>query len=195
VVAGTRGLRKALTSPQQARRIAEVLGSLWTAQTITHAIVVCRSGVYRSAYSLVILSKTTALVWLSASFLLCSAMSARADSDVGETFLTDFARPDAHVFQAARLGLEQYRDTRQFKSEWFIQIDEQKGVIETNWFPEHKGEVKLKIQIVVWGDSFRVDAWQKVGWIFPSIEKTDWSRRTERHVQDTIKKRLTSGTP
>ncbi len=141
------------------------------------------------------LPKATALAWLSALFLVLPAPAIGAEEDLADIFLSDFPSPDARVLRAARLGLEQYRDTRPFKSEWSIQIDEQKGVIETNWFPEHKSEVKLKIQIVVWGDSFRVDTWQKVGWFFPSIEKTDWCRRTERHIQDAIKKQLSSGTP
>jgi hypothetical protein len=140
------------------------------------------------------LPKLTTLTRLGALFLLLSVMGARAGTDVDDAFLSEFALPDARVLRAARLGLEQYRDTRQFKSEWSIQVDEQKGVVETNWFPEHKGEVKLKIQIVVWGDSFRVDTWQKVGWVFPSVEKTDRSRRTERHVQDAIRKQLASNT-
>ncbi len=54
-----------------------------------------------------------------------------------------------------------------------IEVDQEKGTIETNWFPEHKGEIRLKVQIVVWGDSYRVDVWQKAGWLFPAIEKTD----------------------
>jgi hypothetical protein len=134
--------------------------------------------------------------WFGIFILLIWATAVQADKDVADPFLTEFAPPDAHVLRTARAELERYRDTSRFKDEWSIRIDEQKGVIETNWFPEHKGEVKLKIQIVVWGDSFRVDVWQKVGWVFPSVEKTDRSRRTERHVQDLIRKRLAnSGAP
>lgn len=133
------------------------------------------------------------LVWLSVLFLLSLTTVARSDADVGEAFLSDLTRPDVRVLRAAQLGLEKYRDTRQHKDKWIIQVDEQKGVIETNWFPEHKGEVKLKVQIVVWGDSFRVDAWQRIGWLFTSVKKTDWSRRTERHIQDSIKGQLTEG--
>lgn len=139
--------------------------------------------------------KMRLLAWLGFFFLLCSASVVRSDSDVSEAFLSEFPPPSARVLKAAKLGLEKYRDTRQFKNEWLIHIDEQKGVIETNWFPEHKGEVRLKVQIVVWGDSFRVDVWQKMGWLFSSIEKTDGSRRTERHIQDTIKTQLTTNGP
>ena len=141
------------------------------------------------------LHKMRSLTWLGCLFLLCSASTARSDSDISEAFVSELPKPDARVLKAAKLGLEQYRDTRPYKNEWLIQIDEEKGVIETNWFPEHKGEVRLKVQIVVWGGSFRVDVWQKVGWLFSSIEKTDGSRRTERHIQDTIKTQLTTGTP
>ncbi|MCI0371999.1 MAG: hypothetical protein L0214_11635 [candidate division NC10 bacterium] len=135
------------------------------------------------------------LTWLGFLFLVCSATAARADSDIGDAFVSGLPKPDARVLKAAKLGLERYRESRPYKKEWVIEIDEQKGVIETNWFPEHKGEVQLKVQVVVWGESFRVDVWQKVGWLVSSIEKTDWSRRTERSIQDTIKTQLTTGTP
>ena len=128
---------------------------------------------------------------LSVVLLLASAPVAAADA--GEAFLTEFPPPDTQVLKAAKLALEKYRDTRPFKTEWTIKVNEQKGVIETNWFPEHKGEVRLKAQIVVWGKSYRVDIWQRVGWIFPSVEKTEISRRTERHVQDGIKDQLLAG--
>ena len=122
--------------------------------------------------------------------LALTGATALADSEPGETFLSDFPSPNPTTFQAAKRGLEQYRDTRQYKNQWIIEANDKTGTIETNWFPEHKGEVVLKVQIAVWGNSLRVDAWQKVGWLYTTVERTDWSRRTERHIQDAIGQQL-----
>jgi hypothetical protein len=126
------------------------------------------------------------LAWFGLLITVCIARAAYSDSDVNEPFLSEFSPPDTRILEAARRGLEEYRDARRYKKEWLIAVNQQRGTIETNWFPEHKGEIRLKVQIVVWGNSFRVDVWQKVGWLYSSIEKTEWSRRTERHIQDVI---------
>ena len=140
------------------------------------------------------LLKTRSFTWIGILALMLAVTVSRADAELGEAFLADFAPPDSAVLQAAKRGLENYQDTRQYKNEWLIEINEQNGTIETNWFPEHKAEVILKVQIVVWGRSFRVDAWQKTGWLFKSVEKTEWSRRTERRIQDRIAQQLTAHT-
>jgi len=133
------------------------------------------------------------VAWFAAALLVSTTSAVHADKEPAEPFLSDFAPPNARVLRAAELGLHQYRETSRFPGEWSVQVDKEKGVIATNWYPDHKGEVELKVQIVVWGDSFRVDAWQKVGWVFRSVEKTDRSRRTERHIQELISKQLAGG--
>jgi hypothetical protein len=137
--------------------------------------------------------QANSLRFLAAAILISAAGVAHAGKEPAEPFLTDFAPPNARVLRAAQLGLQQYRESSRFPTAWSVQVDQEKGVIATNWYPDHKGEVELKVQIVVWGDSFRVDAWQKVGWVLPSVEKTDRSQRTERHIQELINKRLLSG--
>ena len=84
-------------------------------------------------------------------------------------------------------ALNSFKESRPYKNEWKIVVDKNKGVIETNWFPEHKGEVILKIQIVVWGTKYRIDVWQK-GWLSSSPRKTTWSARYERNIQNEIEK-------
>lgn len=116
-------------------------------------------------------------------------ISTHAETQPENLFLNHFAAPDTSVFEAAKKGLEEYLNTRPYKKEREIKTDKEKRTLETNWFPEHKGEVKLKVQIVVWSNHFRVDVWQKVG-IMGTVKKTDWSRRTERHIQETIEKIL-----
>jgi hypothetical protein len=136
------------------------------------------------------LAKRLTLIGVGLLALLWLPRAVISASDVSEAYLTDFTLPDIRIVRAAKRGLEEYRDTRQYKDEWIIDVDEEKGTIETNWYPEHKGEVEIKVQIVVWGDSFRVDAYQRVGWIIRSIKKTEWSRRTERHIQGAINRQI-----
>ncbi len=109
-------------------------------------------------------------------------------SESTEMAIGTVAPPAPHVLKAAEQGLREYRDSRAYKDEWQILVDEKRGIVETNWYSEHKGEVRLRAIIAVWGESFRVDVWQKVGWLFPTEEKTEWSRRTERHIQDAVQR-------
>lgn len=137
------------------------------------------------------IDKKTATLLISITFLLVLLVptSPSAETQPESLFLEQFPAPEAKVFEAAIKGLENYRNSRQYNKEWEIKVDKAKGVLETNWFPEHRGEVKLKVQIVVWANHFRVDVWQKVG-VMGTVKKTDWSRRTERHIQETIEKVL-----
>ena len=73
-----------------------------------------------------------------------------------------------------------------------IDVNKQKGLIQTSWYDDHKGEVHIKVQIIVWGTHFHVDAWQKVGLVFKDIRKTEWSQWTERKIQENIEKLLTT---
>jgi hypothetical protein len=57
-----------------------------------------------------------------------------------------------------------------------------------DWFHVHKGEVALKAQIVVWGQLYRIDVWQRV-WLGGRIEKTWSSRVTEKGIQEQIEQR------
>jgi hypothetical protein len=93
---------------------------------------------------------------------------------------------DPHVLATVRRGLEKYRDTRPYKDDWVIRIDDAVGTIETNWYHEHKGEVQVKTQVRVWGNQYRVDTWQRVGWVVPTVHKTERTRREEIAIQDAI---------
>lgn len=84
-------------------------------------------------------------------------------------------------------GLQDYQSHQLFKSEWSISANQSSGIIETNWYPAHKGEIRLKIQIAVRDKSYRVDVWQKIQFIlFSEVVKTDWSRRVEYDLQRSI---------
>ena len=135
---------------------------------------------------------------VGASITICMFMSlhmvasASEGPEVPASELTGFPRASPQVFLAAVNGLEAYRNTRPYKDKWHISKSEPNGTIETDWYPEHKGEVTLKVQIAVWGNSFRVDVWQAVG-LLPSATKTEWSRRAERHIQAAIESQLSLG--
>lgn len=90
--------------------------------------------------------------------------------------------PNPTVFKTVIQALENFRDQHPFKDQWVITPDQSRGTIETNWFPNHKGEVLLKVQISVWGNSFHLDVWQKVS-LTNEIVKTERSRLTEMGVQ------------
>lgn len=96
------------------------------------------------------------------------------------------------VLAAARRGLEKYRDTQPYKDDWTIRVDNATGAIETNWYHEHKGEVQVKTQIKVWGNEYRVDTWQKVGWLAPTVHKTERTRREEMNIQGAVTAELQS---
>ncbi len=120
--------------------------------------------------------------------VLSTLTIALSATERAKTARGSIAPPAPHVLKAAEQGLREFRNSRPYKDEWQILVDEKRGVVETNWYPEHKGEIRLRAIIAVWGDSFRVDVWQRVGWLFPSEEKTEWSRRTERHIQEAVQK-------
>lgn len=96
------------------------------------------------------------------------------------------------VLTAARQGLEKYRDAHPYKDDWVIRVDGATGTIETNWYHEHKGEVQVKTQIKVWGNEYRVDTWQKVGWLAPTVHKTERTRRDEMYIQEAVAAELQS---
>lgn len=110
-------------------------------------------------------------------------------AEIGNPHFAGAPKPDQYTFQAALTGLERYRSSHHYKSAWEITSHPDTGVIETNWFPEHKGEVRLKVQIVVRDRLYRVDAWQ-LQLITNRVIQTDRSRRTELNIQSEIEKVL-----
>lgn len=56
--------------------------------------------------------------------------------------LKEAPAPDNRVLLAAKNAINEYHDSLQWKDQCSIKINDVKGVIETNWHPVHKGEVK-----------------------------------------------------
>jgi len=120
--------------------------------------------------------------------LLCvQPMLIGCSSNLVDPYVDQLEPPSTKLVESIVEALNSFKESRPYKNEWKIVVDKNKGVIETNWFPEHKGEVILKIQIAVWGTKYRIDVWQK-GWLSSSPRKTTWSVRYERNIQNEIEK-------
>jgi len=95
--------------------------------------------------------------------------------------------PDSSLYIKVLKGLQDYQSHQLYKSEWSISADQSSGIIETNWYPAHKGEIRLKIQIAVREKSYRIDVWQRLQFIlFSQVVKTDWARIVEYNLQMSI---------
>jgi hypothetical protein len=130
----------------------------------------------------------TSLVIVSLIFILTQVLAIKSYASEPESlYLDQFESPNKLVFESIRKGFGSFQEQRPYKLEWKVIIDEKKGIIETNWFPEHKGEVKLKVQIAVWGSIYRVDVWQQTGFL-KAPYKTIWSMHFERNLQNEIEK-------
>lgn len=115
---------------------------------------------------------------LTASALLMLAMS---------TF-SSAAESDETILQFAQQQLRAYLEERETATNWKIEVDPINKIVKTNWYNEHKGEVIQKDEIAVHKGLIRVDVWQKIGWIFLSEEKTDWTRRAEWAIQERLER-------
>jgi hypothetical protein len=98
--------------------------------------------------------------------------------------------PDPQVFTAIQKGLAKVQadPTIAWGKRWVLHADARTGVIESDWFEEHKGEVHFKVQVIVWGSHWHVDVWEWDGVpVFPGpVTKKDWSRRFERQIQEHL---------
>jgi hypothetical protein len=110
-------------------------------------------------------------------------------SDIESPIVRLSPRPDSLVFLSVVRSTEQYRDSSLYASYWKIDANSSTGLVQTNWFPDHKGEITLKIQIVVRGTSFHIDVWQKLPF-WGGIRKTEWSRGREYEIQSKIERDL-----
>lgn len=119
--------------------------------------------------------------YLGAPFVFASE-AFELDTELGR----DVGIPDPSTWQAALRGLDAYRLAHRYPEAWVVHADVSHGLIETDWYPVEKGEIVQKTQIRVWGKQFRVDSWQKVGWLVPTVHKTERSRRTDIDIQEAV---------
>ena len=96
---------------------------------------------------------------------------------------------DENLLKFAHQQLKTYLESRPTATCWIIEVDTINKVVKTNWYREHKGEVIQKDEIAVHQGLLRVDVWQKIGLIFKSEKKTDWTRRAEWSIQERLEER------
>ena len=91
---------------------------------------------------------------------------------ISENIVIEGLSPDNQTFQRVEALLK--------KRALHYQADVTTGVIITDWFAAHKGEVKLRIEASVSDRYARFEVWQDVGWFFSSYRKTRFCRLYEK---------------
>jgi len=110
--------------------------------------------------------------------------------EIQPVFLKEAPKPDETILSAVSSSLKEYRESLQWKEKCSITTNREAGLIETNWYPVHKGEVKEKIQIYVWGKIYQVDVWHKGNFRSSSAKKDYISRLVEMNLQTSIENKL-----
>ena len=85
-------------------------------------------------------------------------------------------------------SLESYRQSRPTITNWSV-YQKADGVIETDWYRDHKGEVILKIKINPNVKPVEILVLQKIGWLlFFSKETPDseWAQKTKQRLAALI---------
>ncbi len=99
-------------------------------------------------------------------------------------YIENVPAPDPHLFSLVHKTLLKIENTL---DEEKIEInDPKRGILTTKWFGVHKGEVKVKFEVVVWDKGFQVEGWQQLGLIFKKSTKTKWARLMERKLISAI---------
>ena len=130
------------------------------------------------------------LIYRNLFLILLSLLYLGCASENTKILLKEAPKPDNKVLFVVSNVMQEYRNKLQWKNECFVEVDNEKGIIETNWHPVHKGEVKRKIQIYVWGTIYRVDVWHKNTIGLSSGGKGYMSRLVEMNLQLKIDNKL-----
>lgn len=83
-------------------------------------------------------------------------LSSLASADT-ESMATD-------TFTVIKAVLQKYRDDLQWSEKCSLSADERAGTIETTWHPVHKGEVERKVQVLLSGNTYKIDVWHRSSW-------------------------------
>ncbi len=132
-------------------------------------------------------TRLSALLIVAVATCISKVTTASESDLISENLYLDnqkngFENPDPVLWNAIQEVLQDYSKGTTI-SEWKLSSDKTKGLLWTNYFRTHKGEVRLKIEAVVWGKEFRVEVWHNTGTIFKWPRKTEWARRVERALQ------------
>lgn len=98
-----------------------------------------------------------------------------------------YVQPDAQLLRDARDGLQSFhmRNIPLGPRDLRLEEDVEAGLIQTAWFPVHKGEAEQKVQIAVWGSLYRVDVWTR-SVLTGKLGKDGRSQGAERDIQASI---------
>lgn len=124
------------------------------------------------------------IVTLSIASLLLGVFLGHNMSSVD--FLPGTPQADSSFLSTAIQALQSYEaEHNRFFSPSKINIDQNKGIIETEWSHFGKEDLTLEIDIIVWDSSFRVEVRQRP-MFFGAEVKTDGAQRIERNLQVAI---------
>ena len=110
--------------------------------------------------------------------------------EIESVVLKEAPKPDNEVLIAATNAINEYYNLLQWKDQCTVKVHKDTGIIETNWHPVHKGEMKRKIQIYVWGKMYRVDVWHKGTFSLSEGQKDYMARLVELNLQSSIENKL-----
>jgi hypothetical protein len=112
--------------------------------------------------------------------------------DVATPYVTAAPAPDQDLFYRIKAVIDQYRLELPWSAECDVQFDLQRGIIQTNWHPVHKGEVLQKVQVYIWGDMYRVDVWNKRAFLafLAKPKKKELARTYEWKIQNMIEEKV-----
>ena len=97
------------------------------------------------------------------------------------------SHPDQHVFAMLTKALDDYREASPYS--FTVVVSPHDGLLQTGWYPVHKGEIELKIVAAVDGERYTVESWQRSSWgLLRRPAKTDWSRRTESNIVERVER-------
>jgi len=94
---------------------------------------------------------------------------------------------DRQIFIAARDAIDDIQHQKTV-SGFKYTVDPSKGIITTDWFQTHKGEIQLKITCKVEGENYYITVVQKR--IFSKSENTKWAKIYKNNLAEEIKKKL-----
>ncbi len=110
-------------------------------------------------------------------------------AEINKIRLYEAPKPDVRIMRAVSAVMREYMDKLDSKNQCVLEVDTD-GILDTNWHPVQQGTIKRKIQIYVWGDSYRVDVWHKPTFGPFRGSKDYQSRLMEMNLQFAIEKKL-----
>jgi len=97
---------------------------------------------------------------------------------------------DQHVFNAVRDAIAEmptYQRIFSFRP-FLYTVSQQEGIISTDWFLTHKGEVKLKVICNIEGKKYYITVTQQM--LFRQSDDTKWTNLCKRKLKEKIEEKI-----